>query len=820
MIAGLSFRKAGQALLLASLLGCLAWPLLAATPRAVRTVSKTPEAGDATVTLTGKAVTVAGVPVPGIKVVITSYAQGEEHPTWTGTSGPDGAFRIDVPASEIRTVNITVVPAEGGKFAPCGVTGGPTISMYGEPPEPITVLCAPATSRITGTVTGPDGKPVAGVSVTFTSASTLGRAGFMHKKTLTDAAGKYEIAGLAAGSYQAGAIDPPRGTALIRLYSWKPGLVRRVELAEGATAVENFQLKAGARLTGRVLDEAGKPVAGASVSCGLDAATEEGPKSMYQMPGQWYSGEGTTDAQGRYAVGGLTKETYHLTIRPPDGTALAPAALRGVNAPDAGDAELQNVTLYKEAKLLGTVVGPDGKPVAGAKVSLPLAGARADAKTSAVTDAAGRFIIAGLPTNKYAVKVVPPAGSTSYETAFDDVGAVSGLAMQPELKMPEGATVAGTITGADGKPVAGADIRLSLGYRQGPQAVTDASGKFKIAGIPPALPHGPPGQGQEIKISIAPPDEGPSLLGTSQVLKDLAGGKTSEVNVQLATGGAFTGLVKGPDGKPAAGCLVVAFQAMGNSGYTSTGGHRTGPDGRYTISQVPPGNWALSVVPSVSQGLGLQFVPARAMAAGQTETVDVTLQTGAVIVGHVATNKGTPVAGSRVHLDLGRDGGIPYMPGMEAQNRYDTITDKSGLFRIIGLPPGTHKIRVDAMDPLLLIEPADAKVAATGDHALEIVAQITGSLRGTIRDAEGKPLTYEYAMLRLQQAAADGKRQYSPFADAEGKFKLAGMVPGKYNLTVQLGRKAAERDLVAPEPIEVEIREAQETQADVKVGTK
>jgi protocatechuate 3,4-dioxygenase beta subunit len=178
------------------------------------------------------------------------------------------------------------------------------------------------------------------------------------------------------------------------------------------------------------------------------------------------------------------------------------------------------------------------------------------------------------------------------------------------------------------------------------------------------------------------------------------------------------------------------------------------------------------------------------------------------------------VAGSRVHLDLGRDGGIPYMPGMEAQNRYGAVTDKSGGFRLIGLPPGTHKIRVEAMDPLLLIEPADVKVAATGDHALEIVAHITGSLSGTVHDADGKPLTYEFATLRIQQAEAGGKRQYSPFANAEGKFKVAGMVPGKYNLTVQLGRKAAEKNLVAPEPIEVVIREAQEATVDVKVGTK
>jgi protocatechuate 3,4-dioxygenase beta subunit len=791
--------------------------LVLALSASVCQAARAPAAEDS-VTLHGKAVTISGAPVPGVKVTLTSYAFGQNHRTWTATSGVGGAFSVAVPADAARTLSVSVEAPAGGRLAPCALLGAPAVSMFQEEPIPMTVLLAPATSRVAGTVSGAGGEPVAGAAVAL-ALSQSGGQGLARWKAVTDKQGKYQIAGLAAGSYVVSSVDPPAGTALIRLYSWKPGSVRRVSLGEGAASVEDFRLPAGARLQGAVLDEAGKPVAGAAVSCTLDAATEEGPQNMYQMAGQWYGGEAVADAQGRYSLGGLTKETYRLTVRPPQGATLAAAVVRGVNAPDAGDVELQGVTLYKEARLLGVVAGPDGKPVAGAEVSTAAPGLPDKEKPSAVTDAAGRFALAGLPTGKYAVTVRPPAGSTCCEHVFDGIAAISGFALEHPLKLPEGACVAGTVTDAGGKPVAGAAINISLGYQSHLKTVADAAGRFKIVGVPPALRHTGPGQPPPITLSAIPPETGPTLRGASQPLKDLAAGKTTQVDLKLGAGGAMEGVVKGPDGKPVEGCQVMAFQRIGQGGYTATGGGRTGPDGRYTVPHVPPGNWALSIVPPAGGSLMLQAVAEKAVAAGKTETADVKLQKGNAIVGRVATTKGKPVAGAYVHLDVGRDGGLPYMPGMENQNRYVALTDKDGGFHFDGLIPGTHKIRCDPIDPGLLVEAADVKMSPPGPQKVEMVAHITGVLCGTVRDADGKPLGYEVLSLRLQPAAG-GKGQYSGYPDAEGRFRIAGIIPGPYALTAVLNKRGQEKNLAAPAPQEVVIREAAETAAEVKVGSK
>ncbi|MCX5670215.1 MAG: carboxypeptidase-like regulatory domain-containing protein [Planctomycetota bacterium] len=797
----------GCALLLLAMSANVSWSAPAAAPQE-------------SVTLHGKAVTVSGAPVPGVKVTLTDHSFGERPRTWTATSAAGGAFSVAVPADAVYRLTVSVEGPAGGTLAPCALAGAPTLSMFQEEPTPMTVLLAPATSRVTGTVSGPGGEPVPGATVTLNLVGQAGWQGLARWTAVTDRQGKYGIARLAAGSYVVGSVDPPAGTALIRLYSWKPGLVRRISLSGGAAAVEDFRLPAGARLQGRVLDEAGKPVAGAAVSSSLEAATEEGPPNMYQMPGQWYAGEAVTDAQGRYSVGGLTKETYRLTVQPPQGTGVSPAVLRGVNAPDAGDVELQDVTLYKEGKLVGVVVGPDGNPVAGAEASAAAPGLPDHEKPRAVTDAAGRFVLAGLPTGKYAVTVRPPAGSTSYEHVFEGISVVSGFALEHPLKLPEGAGVAGTVTDPDGKPVAGAAVNLSLGYQAGLRTVTDAGGRFKIAGVPPALRQAGPARPPPITLSVAPTETNAGLLGASAPLKDLAAGKTTQVDLKLGAGGAMTGVVKGPDGKPVPGCQVIAFQRMGPGGYSATSGGRTGRDGRFTVPHVPPGNWALSVIPPARAGLMLHAVPEKAVAAGKIETADVTLQNGGVVVGRVATTKGAPVSGAHVRLDVGRDGGLPYMPGMDNQNRYVALTDRDGAFRFEGLLPGTHKIHCSPIDPGLLVEAADVKVPPGGQEKVELAAHITGSLRGTVRGADGKPLGYELLSLKLQPTAVGAKGAYQPYPDAEGRFRLAGVIPGTYTLTVVLSKRGEERNLAVPAPLEVVIREAQETAADVKVGSK
>ena len=83
--------------------------LVLALSASVCRAARAPAAEDS-VTLHGKAVTISGVPVPGVKVTLTSYGFGEQHRTWTATSGVGGAFSVVVPADAARTLSVSSAP--------------------------------------------------------------------------------------------------------------------------------------------------------------------------------------------------------------------------------------------------------------------------------------------------------------------------------------------------------------------------------------------------------------------------------------------------------------------------------------------------------------------------------------------------------------------------------------------------------------------------------------------------------------------------------------------------------------------------------------
>ena len=361
---------------------------------AMATLCLSATANEPTVAVRGRTISLEGTPVPGVEVTLTSTRHGEPTRTWTGRTDAQGRFQIAVPAN-IHGLGLKVDVPPKQRLAPFAVTPSSSLRiMYGSPP-PITILLAPATSSLGGTVLSEDGKPIAGATVKLGTRGGY-QSDFVARSATTDAAGKFEIDRLAAGGYMVRSVNPPAGSPWVRLSSWKG--VRQITLGVGEKRRDEFRLPLGARLTGRVLDENQKPVQGASVAAALEAATAEGPPSMYQKPGEWYSAHTTTDADGRYVLGALTQETYRVCVKPPAGKFLAPTAVRGVDAPKTGNLAVQDVTLYAGGTLIGTITGEDGKPVAGAKASVSISDDSGGGTLTATSDAQGKPSLAGLPT--------------------------------------------------------------------------------------------------------------------------------------------------------------------------------------------------------------------------------------------------------------------------------------------------------------------------------------------------------------------------------------------------------------------------------------
>jgi protocatechuate 3,4-dioxygenase beta subunit len=769
-----------------------------------------PAAGaEENVTLTGKAVSTAGRPVPGVKVTYsyTNFGESSKTHTWTATSDAKGEFQVEVPAEAARMIQVHAEGPAAGSLAPIEVYQRGGLNAMGDPDAlpVITVLMAPATARIAGVICGDGNQPVPGATVTLSGGERRG----IVRKAVADAAGKYEIAALSPGNYTVTAVTPPPGTNCVPLSTWKPYGVRRVPLSEGAKRQEDFKFPRGGRIVGRVLDEAGKPLAGAAVSCGLDAATEEGPPSMYQMSGQWYSGSAVTDATGAYSLGGLTRETYVVSVHPPEGGDLAPATMRGVTVPVGTDVKAQDVQLAKGGKLTVVVQGPAAKPLAGATVSI-----NGNPKSLVVVaDAQGHAVFTGVPTGKYDLAVVPPGAAPNNRKTIRNVAVVAGLAMETTADLGAGASLGGKVTDADGKPLAGATVRVNHGYTGsfGP-AATDADGKFADAGVGG-------GAADKWTLSVAPPQGAPLLMGVGVELKDPTAGAASDpIDVRLDKGAAVVGVVKGPDGKPVAGAKVLLSQ--GTRGGASTFAQaRTGPDGRYVLAQAKPGQYQVVVGPPDGANLLAAEVGTKPLAAGEQATVDVSLPAGTAVVGQVKLASAThPAPPCHLRLAVKREGGgLTWLTNNN--NGPSTYTGPGGTFRFDGVPPGSHQLTCEPLDPQYRGEPVEVTVSAAGEQRAEVRILLAGSVTGVVHDAKGKPVGGDMVFLSFSDAThPNSMASLNP--DEKGHVEAIGLLPGTYTLTARLTKKALDAGLAAPAPAEVKVLEGKQSKIDVKVESK
>jgi hypothetical protein len=207
-------------------------------------------------------------------------------------------------------------------------------------------------------------------------------------------------------------------------------------------------LERGATLRGRVVDGAGRPVAGATVTA--RSADDE------------HATESRTDAEGRYAVGVEVSQAHSLhVVRTGVGAAVVgPIALsRDV------DAEAADVVLRDLGVLEGVARFEDGSPAAGVPVAAAPEGTPTDFdaaepapgggcltnRTTSGSD--GAFRLTGLVPGRYALTAGPGGpteGAPVYATGRQDADVVVS-AVRVRLRVRDG----------EGRPVPGALYRAA-----------------------------------------------------------------------------------------------------------------------------------------------------------------------------------------------------------------------------------------------------------------------------------------------------------------------------------------------------------------------
>jgi hypothetical protein len=364
---------------------------------------------------------------------------------------------------------------------------------------------APSAS-ISGTVTTTDtpGRPLARVVVTLTGTELRPAL-----TVITDTEGRFAFTGLPAGRFTLTAAKPPYLT--VSHGQTNPGLGSGVPIAvEAGAQIAGLTVKMprGAVITGKVLDDFGRPLPGA-VILPLQPRTERGETRLIQAG----PSVARTDGQGIYRAYGLAPGEYTVIACPPGDYRVIDAScgafgggLRRVQA-----AEIE----WARQQLRATDQHGSTRKNAGS--SAPRAGEPAQGRTFAY---AGVFY-PGTTDESAAQKVTLGAGEERDGIDFT---------LQPQPT----ARIEGRVVGPSGEPVTNA--RLGFGpMAGGVMSAPSADGTFSHRDLLPGrywIDARADGYSTRADFVVAGEDItdlvltlGPSLSLTGRVVLDAANGK-------------------------------------------------------------------------------------------------------------------------------------------------------------------------------------------------------------------------------------------------------------------------------------------------------
>jgi RNA polymerase sigma factor (sigma-70 family) len=468
------------------------------------------------------------------------------------TTDADGKFRLTgFGRDRVLTVKVYGPNVETKFFWVVSRTGGPDGGYIKTPdfnhgvynPD-VTVLLGPSRPLVGTVRDSKTGKPVPGVIVSEVNDIV--------PKAVTDANGRYRLEGVPKKKQYGLNVSGRKGVPYFdHTHMW-------VADVAGLDPLEtDLTITRGLELTGRVVDKAGRP-ARAEVfysPSGDNPNGKDDPARVISSDGYRTKPDGTfyltvwpgkgvldvrADDAGRYATVDVEKLLREMKIRSRPVSAVN--ALIPIDA-DAARPESLTVTIRLEdgTAQKGTVVGPDGKPLAGVMA----AGVRPDPPRP--LDAA-EFSISGMgPTSRRmllflhegkklgAVQPVTGTGTEPLTVKLRPLGSAAGQVQRPGKESRAGLAVTALPRLAaaekyENLPYETLKSQGVFGMVRAPwwkltkrTAKTDADGQFRLDGLMPGL---------EYTLYVSDGDLGePGTLVTSRSKVTVEPGKTTDLGV-------------------------------------------------------------------------------------------------------------------------------------------------------------------------------------------------------------------------------------------------------------------------------------------------
>lgn len=611
----------------------------------------------------------------------------------------------------------------------------------------------------------------------------------------TDQAGRYQLEGLPAARYKVAANAPAHRPEAHR----EGGRDQALALGPGEhrAGVDIVLDRGGVPLRGVVKDISGGVVAGALVAA---------------RPGSWWRGHSRStparsDADGRFelwvAPGGVSVEAEAEGYASGRASAAAPG-------------QTAEVLLAPEAVLAGRVVQA-GQPVAGVRVEANRAadGAGWIGGDRAVTDGEGRFRMARLHPGRYRPIAVSPIG---YGEAAESVRlGVGETSHEVVIHLHPAVTVSGRVVGD--RPCEDGSVRLhDPRTAEARAADLEAGGAVSMDGVLPGR--------YEVWVWCAgqvAEDRYPAVEVANQPVTSLVwhvrAGRTIRGRVLDVAGSAVP--------RAELRAQLVGGDPRGQRVWSDA---RTGADGRFELTGLVAGRYALEVItdelPELERPVEVEVPIDRDL-----DGVAITLGEAGTIEGAVTEQGGRAVAGVNVRAI-----------GKQWRRGEDVMTRDDGSFTIRALAPGEYRVTAERGFSDLRapgssdddVQGLPVRVAAGRASRVKLVLErLSGRIAGRVVDAAGRPVADAFvAAERESDAAGSGAGQARAWVrwsswsrvpvmtGLDGRFTIGRLERGRYTVHAlrKGGGEALAEQVATGSNVTLMIHEAGEIRGTVTVA--
>ncbi|MGE5296031.1 MAG: carboxypeptidase regulatory-like domain-containing protein [Solirubrobacterales bacterium] len=546
-------------------------------------------------------------------------------------------------------------------------------------------------------------------------------------------------------------------------------------------------------LGGVIVDEAGRPVAGAKVSLCVENEMMDVQELLLPGPEEWHMRR--TDDQGRFFFDNLPPDTTadFQTEAPGWAPFWTFSDFEAGTRYPVGHTDIR-IVLPARARIEGRVVDEDtGQAVSDVRV-LAKPQNREDADycpAPATVDSNGRFVLAGLTAGSYLLQAIAPKGQTQNWFSQDCVVTVQAGETVSDVRLAanQGAILEAVLCQTDSDAgVEGGRVNVSSSSFQA-EATTDANGLARLR-VP----------GGEYSLAAGKPEYGVAGL-EKKVLAEKGQACREQMYIRLLPV-RVSGTVVDPQGRPVTGASVVHFP-FGLAPVTDS-------DGRFEYLYYTDGSASEHAVWIHHQESGLGNMAKVNDPSGQRRlTGRITLQPGYALIGRVTDPNGRGIPAAYVRLILASLRRSPHRTSVPKE----IATDANGFFEIRGVPalpvdfdahyyvvaaraPGYNETSVD---PVPLAGPVEEPIRLK----TLVLQPADQSVSGVLVDANGKPVAG--AMVETQPIQPDeiyvvrddvAQPHRQTLTDAHGQFRIEGVCKGPVELAARASSSAAETGVV------------------------